>query len=202
VVGDLVSHGVDLVRYLLGEVDSVVADGAVFIATRPLATGTGSHYEVAAGGPRAAVENLDYLSCLMRTSDGVAVQLESSRTAVGDQNNYGFEVRGTHGSVSWDFRRLGELVVSTGEDYQNQPVTTTMAGPGDGDYGRFQPGAGIAMGYDDLKVVECADLLSTVAGGSGTGLAATVEDAVAAADVMSALKTSEQTRAWCRPGDP
>jgi hypothetical protein len=58
------------------------------------------------------------------------------------------------------------------------------------------------MGYDDLKVIECADLLATVAGGSGAGLAATVEDAVVAADVMTALKASAETRAWCRPGDP
>jgi predicted dehydrogenase len=32
VLGDLASHGVDLVRYLLGEVESVFADTAIFIA--------------------------------------------------------------------------------------------------------------------------------------------------------------------------
>jgi predicted dehydrogenase len=196
VVGDLVSHGVDLVRHLLGEVERVVADSAVFIASRPLPTGAGSHYAVAEGGPVGKVENLDYLSALMRTHEGATVQLEGSRVAVGDQNNYGFEIRGTRGSVAWDFRRMGELWVSSGEDYQNQPLTLSLAGPGDGDYGRFQPGAGIAMSYDDTKVAECADLMAAVVGTGGPGAGATLPDAVAAAEIMAALKDSAESQSW------
>jgi len=196
VVGDLVSHGVDLVRYLLGEVESVVADGSIFIPNRPLPSGAGSHYEVAEGGPDGKVENLDHISCLMRSTEGVPIQLESSRVAVGDQNNYGFEVHGASGSVAWDFRRMGELVVAAGGSYQNQPVTVAAAGPGDGDYDRFQPGAGISMGYDDLKVAECADLVGAVVGAPRSGLAATLDDAVAAAEVMTALKESDEARVW------
>ena len=48
--------------------------------------------------------------------------LEASRVSVGDQNNYGFEVRGTKGFLAWDFRRMGELLVSLGEDYLDQPA--------------------------------------------------------------------------------
>ena len=196
VVGDLVSHGVDLTRYLLGEVDHVVALESRFIASRPLPTGSGSHYEIAAGGPEGTVENPDHLSALMRTSAGVPVQLESSRAAVGDQNNYGFSIRGTRGRVSWDFRRMGELLVVSGESYQNAPTSRLSAGPDDGDYGRFQPGAGIAMSYDDLKVVECADLVCELSGAAASGRGATLDDAVAAADVMDALNESATTGAW------
>ena len=39
ILGDLASHAVDLVRYLLGEVDSVIADTAIFIPQRPVPTG-------------------------------------------------------------------------------------------------------------------------------------------------------------------
>lgn len=196
VVGDLLSHGVDLVRFLLGDVDRVVADGSVFIASRPIAHGAASHYAVADGGPHGPVENLDHLGCLIRTVSGAAVHLEGSRVAVGDQNNYGFEIRGTRGLLAWDFRRLGELQVSSGEQYANQPVTTAYVGPGDGDFARFQPGAGIAMGYDDLKVVECAELLRGVAGEQGSGLAATTADAVVASAVMEALRTSAEAGGW------
>lgn len=196
VVGDLLSHGVDLVRFLLGDVDRLVADGSVFIGSRPIATGATSHYAVAEDGPLGPVENLDHLGCLMRTASGVAVHLEGSRVAVGDQNNYGFEIRGTRGLLAWDFRRLGELRVSSGEQYANQPVTTAFVGPGDGDFARFQPGAGIAMGYDDLKVIECAELLRAVAGEQGSGLAATTDDAVVASAVMAALRTSAESGGW------
>ena len=32
-----------------------------------------------------------------------------------------------------------------------------------GDFGRFQPGAGISMGYDDLKVTEACKFLTSIA---------------------------------------
>jgi predicted dehydrogenase len=187
VIGDLLSHGLDLVRHLLGEVDRVLADTAVLIPERPLATSTGGHYEITEGGPLGTVQNPDYAACLLRTVSDAPVFLEGSRAGVGDQNNYGFEIRGTSGLLAWDFRRPGELTVSSGGTYANQPITTMLAGPGDGDYGRFQPGAGIALGFDDLKVIECAGLLGAIAGGARDG-GATLEDAVAAARLMAALR--------------
>jgi predicted dehydrogenase len=203
VIGDLLSHGVDLVRFLLGDLDRVVADTAIFIPDRPLPGGGGSHYRIGAEGPTGPVENVDYAAAMLRTTAGARVFLEGSRVAVGDQNNYGFEIHGTGGRVAWDFRRPGELVVSTGEHYANQPVTTLFVGPGDGDFGRFQPGAGIAMGFDDLKVIECAGLLRAVASASGAAApdegapdegapdgGATVQDAIAAARAMAALRGS------------
>lgn len=189
VIGDLLSHGADLVRHLLGEVDRLVADTTVLISERPLPDGAGSHYELGGEGPLGRVENPDYAACMMRTVDEVPVFLEASRVAVGDQNNYGFEVRGTRGLLMWDFRRPGELQVSSGDTYANQPVTTMLAGPGDGDYARFQPGAGIAMSFDDTKVIEGAGLLAAVASPSAAPDAgATIHDGVAAAGIMAAIR--------------
>ncbi len=199
VIGDLLSHGLDLVRHLLGEVDRMVADTAVLIPQRPLAdqgSGPGGHYAVAEGGPLGAVENADYAACLLRTASDVPVFVEGSRAGVGDQNNYGFEIRGTSGLLAWDFRRPGELVVSRGDTYANQPLTTMLVGPGDGDYGRFQPGAGISLGFDDLKVIECAGLLASVAGGP-RDCGADLEDGVAASRLMAAVRDAAPP-AWHR----
>jgi predicted dehydrogenase len=49
--GDLASHGVDLVRYLLGKVESVFADTAIFISQRPVPTGATSGHQLASGAP-------------------------------------------------------------------------------------------------------------------------------------------------------
>jgi predicted dehydrogenase len=103
-------------------------------------------------------------------------------------------VRGTTGSVAWDFRRMGELAVCTGSDYLNQPMRTVFVGPGHGDYGRFQPGAGIAMSYDDLKVVEAARFVQSIA--TGTPAGATVADAARSAQLLDAIETSARTGAW------
>jgi predicted dehydrogenase len=196
VLGDLVSHGVDLARHLLGEIDSVVADEAVFVPERPEPSAASSHFAVAEGGALAAVENEDYVGCLLRFSSGARASLEASRVSVGEQNNYGFEVHGTKGAVAWDFRRMGELGVSLGESYQNQSVATVFVGPGHGAFGAFQPAAGIAMGYDDLKVVEAANFLRSIAEGVTYG--PTVDDAVRAALVLDAIGESVRTGGWVR----
>jgi predicted dehydrogenase len=82
VLGDLASHGVDLARFLLGELDSLIAETAVFIPQRPKPSGATSHYATAEGEP-APVENEDYVACLARTTAGARLILESSRVSRG-----------------------------------------------------------------------------------------------------------------------
>jgi predicted dehydrogenase len=189
VLGDLASHAVDLVRYVLhDEITSVLADTAVFIPERLRPTGATSGHAVATGGVPGPVENDDHVAALLRLSTGARVVLEASRVAVGEQNAYGFEVHGTAGRLAWDFRRMGELQLSRGPAAQDQSVATVLVGPGAGEYAAFQPGAGIAMGYDDLKVVELRDLLASVGAGRPVGVDLT--DAVRAAVVLDALVSS------------
>ncbi|MEU7908625.1 Gfo/Idh/MocA family oxidoreductase [Actinoplanes sp. NPDC049118] len=196
VLADLAAHGVDLVRHLLGDIEAVVADTAVFVPRRARPVGATAGHTRATGGELGTVENEDYVSSLLRLGSGARVVLEASRIAVGDQNNYGFEVRGTRGAVSWDFRRMGELVVSKGDVYQDQPSMTIYVGPGDGEYAAFQPGAGIAMGYDDLKVIEAYHFLRSIAEGRPYG--ATIDDAVRSAVALDAMARSAESGSWVR----
>jgi predicted dehydrogenase len=194
VLGDLASHGVDLARYLVGEIGSLIADTAVFLPERARPAGATAGHVRAAGGELGPVENEDYVSCLLRFASGARGVLEASRVSVGEQNNYGFEVHGTQGAVFWDFRRMGELGVSAGTAYQDQPVSTVFAGPGQGDYAAFQPSSATSMGYDDLKVIEAYNFLRSVAEGTAHG--ATLDDAVRSAAALDAMLSSADRRAW------
>jgi predicted dehydrogenase len=194
VLGDLASHGVDLARYLLGEIDAVIADTAVFIPERPRPAGATAGHTRAAGGLPGAVENDDYVSCLLRFASGARGVLAACRVSVGEQNNYGFAVHGARGAVQWDFRRMGELAVSSGNAYQDQPMSTVFVGPGDGEYAAFQPGAASAMSYDDLKVVEAYNFLRSVAEGVAYG--ATLDDAVRSAEALEAMTASAERGTW------
>jgi predicted dehydrogenase len=194
VLGDLVSHGVDLARYLLGDLESLVADTAIFIPERPKPIGATSHFALAEGGELGTVENEDYLNCLLRFSSGARGSLESSRVSVGDQCNYGFEIHGTKGALYWDFRRMSELGVSLGGDYLDQTVTTLFVGPSHGDLAAFQPAAGVAMGYDDLKVIEAARFLQSIVDGKPHG--ATLDDAVHSAIALDCMAKSARDGAW------
>ncbi|MFE1749409.1 Gfo/Idh/MocA family protein [Streptomyces anandii] len=197
VLGDLASHGVDLARHLLGEIASLAADTAVFVPERARPAGATAGHTRAAGGVLGPVENDDYVSCLLRFASGARGVLEASRVAIGEQNNYGFEIHGTEGALFWDFRRMGELGVSRGAAYQDQPVATVYVGPGHGEYGAFQPGSANAMGYDDLKVVEASHFLRSIADGAPHG--ATLEDAVASAAALDAMARSAAERTWVSP---
>ncbi|MFE6821196.1 Gfo/Idh/MocA family protein [Streptomyces sp. NPDC057690] len=194
VLGDLASHGVDLARFLLGDITSLTADTAVFVPERARPTGATAGHSLAVGGELGPVENEDYVNCLLRFASGARGVLEACRVSVGEQNNYGFEVHGTEGAVFWDFRRMNELGVSRGTTYQDQPVSTVYVGPGDGEFGAFQPGAANAMGYDDLKVVEAYRFLRSIA--EGTPYGATLADAVHSATVLEAMTRSAQSGSW------
>lgn len=207
VLGDLAAHGADLVWYLMGDVDSLVADTAIFIGDRPKPTGVTAGHQLASGGERGRVENEDYVSAQMRMSSGARCILEASRVSVGAQNSYGFEIYGTSGVVRWDFRRMGELEVGKGDAYQDQAVSTVYVGPSHGEYGAFQPGAATSMSYDDLKVIEAARFIGSIAGSGASGpddtdpakAGATIDDAVRAAEVLDAMNTSVTEGTWVTP---
>ena len=66
--------------------------------------------------------------------------------------------------------------------------------PGIGEYHRFQPGAGVAIGYDDSKVIELARLLESIDAGAPVG--ATIEDALRAALANEAVLASLASGHW------
>ena len=105
VLGDLAAHGVDLVWHLLGEVDSVVADTAIFLPERA-----------------------------------------------------------RHGA-----------------------------------YAAFQPGSDLAMGFDDLKVIEAHNFLRSIAEGTPHGT--TLADAVRSAATLDAMARSAETGTWVEVAD-
>ena len=194
VLGDLASHGVDLGRYLVGDITDLMCDSATFISERPEVSITAPHFSRGTGGPMGAVENEDYIAALLRFRSGARGMLESSRASIGEQCRYGIEVHGARGALSWDFRRMGELQLCLDEDYQNAYFRAHYVAPGDGDFARFQPAAGITMSYDDLKIVEANRLVQSIATGKAHG--ASVEDALHAAEIIEAMAESARSRRW------
>ncbi len=193
-LGDLASHGVDLAWYLLGDIEKVASDTAIFLGRRARPTGATTGHGRASGGELGDVENEDYVSSLLRFASGARGVLEVSRVSVGSQNDYGFEIHGTKGAVFWDFRRMNEIGLSLGTLYQDQGVVTKFVGPGDGDYAAFQPGSASSMSYDDLKVIECARFLQSIAEGKPYG--ATISDAVRSAVTLDAMVASVERGGW------
>jgi predicted dehydrogenase len=193
VLGDLLSHGLDLAQYVVGRIASVSALAETFINERPLPGAGIVDRSAAATGERKPVENEDYAALLFRFEDGAVGTMDSSRVMRGPHAEYTLEVYGTRGSVRWDFQRLNELQVFL-DGQEVDGYATHYVAPGDGEFARFQPGAGTAMGYDDLKTIEAAQFVASVR--RGEQLAPSVADGLAAASIVEAAEASIADGAW------
>jgi predicted dehydrogenase len=196
VVGDLLSHGIDLAQFVLGSrVREVTAMTDTFITSRPLPLGVGvGHAAVAVSDERREVENEDYVAALARTEGGALVTLESSRVAMGPRAEYVVEVYGTGGSVRWSFEHPQHLQVLIAGDGSHRGYTSVMSDAGHGDFARFQPGPGQTMSFDDSKVIEAKLFLESVL--TGRQVAPSAGDAWAAAEADEAIVASAADGRW------
>jgi predicted dehydrogenase len=195
VLGDLMPQTVDMAQNLLGPITGVSAQRETFIRERPeVPEGMGTGHFVVEGGEMGAVENEDYVGSLVRFENGARGTLENSRTCVGPHVRNSFEVNGTRGALSWDFQRLNELELYRFDETGDRGYKTVYATPGMGDFGRFQPGVGISMGYDDLKVSEAERFLSSIA--DGRQRPASMREIVSAMRVVEAMDRSCDTGRW------
>jgi predicted dehydrogenase len=155
-LGDLGCHLVSLAWGLVGPIESLVAETATVHRTRPLADGSG----------RAAVENEDIASALVRFASGVTGVLSSSRSAWGRKNRLGFEVHGDRGMIVFEQERMNELGLFVNEGAAGeQGFRTILSGPAHPPYAGFTPAPGHQLGFNDLKVIEAAEFLRSLAGG-------------------------------------
>jgi predicted dehydrogenase len=199
ILGDLGSHAVDLAQFLLGPIVTVTARTETVVAERPLPTSAGTHFAVVEGGELAPVENEDVVWSIVRFERGVTGTIEASRVAVGPQARYAFEVHGSLGAVAWDFERMNELSVFLPIESGDAGYARVVMGPQHEPFGRFQPGPGLPMGFDDLKVIEAALFLQSVADGEPREPG--VREALAAAKVIAAMDRSAVSGAWEPVGD-
>lgn len=191
ILSDLGSHAVDLAQFLLGPIVSVSGTSAILIPRRPkVAMGTGTHFSVVEGDVELGeVENDDWCAALVEFESGLRGTIELSRVTVGAEARYRFEINGTEGAVGWNFERMNEL-----ELYRDGGTARVLMGPSHPDFARFQPGQGIPMGYDDLKVIEAYRFLQSVADGQQREPG--VREMAATARVIDAIARSCESGTW------
>lgn len=154
-LGDIGSHLISFAHGIVGGIESLVADMQTVYPTRPLPDGSGS----------AEVENEDSASVLLRFQSGAQGSLVISRSAWGRKSRLGFEVHGSKGMIIFDQERMNELQLYVNEGPKaQQGFRTILTGPSHPPYGAFCPAPGHQLGFNDLKVIECAALLRGIAG--------------------------------------
>lgn len=175
-LGDLASHAVDQVRFLLGqEVTGVNALTRTFVPQR-----TGKD------GPEDVTVD-DAAWSTLRTSGDAVVSLEVSRMASGRKNALGIEVYGSQGALRFDLESLNHLdVCLDGDDGFSRVLVTE---PGDPYIDGWWP-PGHVLGWDATFTNQAADFLAALAAGEEP--TPSFEDGLAVQQVLAAIETSSE----------
>jgi predicted dehydrogenase len=154
---DFAVHPLSLVSVLFGRVARVVCDMAKPHAER-----------ITASGERRAVETWDIASALMKLENGMSGTLLVSRAAWGRKGRIQLQIFGSKGSILFDQERFNEFqLYVTSDKATEQGYRTILAGPQHEPYGAFVPAPGHGLGFNDLKVVECRELIRRIDGDAG-----------------------------------
>jgi predicted dehydrogenase len=147
-------HPVSLLTTLLGPVTSVICQQAKPYPTRP-----------GAGGVPRKVETHDIATVLFEIAGGISGTMALDRSAWGRKGRIAIQIYGSRGAIVYDQERFNELQLYTVDGApETRGFRTILAGPVHKPYDRFIPAAGHSLGFNELKTIECHELLARIAG--------------------------------------
>lgn len=184
-LGDLGSHTVDLIRYLVGdhvgEIRRVSGSLRTFIEDRPLKNGTES---------RPVTVDDAFTAQLQFESDAIGT-VEGSRMAPGHKNDHSITIHGSSGSLRFGLERLNELEVIRERDRGYQTILVTE------ETDPFIPAwwpPGHVLGWEHTFVHENAEFLAAIDGNGS--YRPDFDDGFRAQRILDGIQRSSDTRSW------
>ena len=152
-------HPLSLILTLFGRVQSVIGEMAKPYATRQ------------EGADERAVETFDIASAFVRLEGGIGGALHMSRAAWGRKGRIFVQIFGSEGTILFDQERMNEMQVFTRHGAEaSQGFRTILMGPQHPPYGRFIVASGHQLGFNDLKIIECRQLIGRMHGEAALGI--------------------------------
>jgi len=177
-------HALSLLRVTLGQVKRVVAEMAMPYPTRRLAE----------GGERK-VGTHDIATMLVEMRGGASGMVALNRAAWGRKGRIALQIFGAQGTITYDQERLNELqIFRAGALADEQGFATLLMGPAHPPYGDFVPAPGHQLGFNDLKVIECRELIARILGKESWTLG--FEEGFAIEKTLDAAARSFAKSAW------
>jgi predicted dehydrogenase len=182
-LGDLLSHSIDLARYLVGEITEVSGLLKTFIPERPLPESR----------TMAPVEVDDAALSLVKFGNGAVGTIEATRFAAGRKNYNRFEINGSRGSIVFNLERMNELELYVDEGRESGFRTIQVTGKGYPYMEGWWP-RGHIIGYEHTFTHTVLDLLKAVA--EGQLPTPNFEDGVRNQLVLDAVERSAASGSW------
>ncbi len=202
-LGDIATHVVDMMRFLVGDFEEVNARTATYIDERPVQTGSVDSLGNVKGGsnvPKGAVDVDDQCFFMIKAEKGVFGTIEATRNAWGRNNFITFEIHGTKGSVAFNYERRDELQVCFASDEgDRRGFRTVYTGPAH-PYGQgLWPIPALGIGYTETKIVEMYDFIKAIAQNEQAD--PSFKDGYKIELISDAVLRSAQSQQWEKVGE-
>lgn len=199
-LGDIGTHVVDMLRFLVGDFDSVNARMATYIPERPIQTGMADSL----GNTKGSFDSLkrpvdvdDQCCFMVQCKNGAFGTIEATRNAWGRNNYITFEIHGTEGSLYFNYERRDELQVCFSKDSSDRRgFRTVYTGPNH-PYGKgLWPIPALGIGYTETKIIEAYDFFEAIV--SGREATPNFRDGYAIELIAEAVIQSSQSNQWVK----
>ena len=185
-LGDIASHAIDQVLFLLGDqVTEVSGRTHTFVDRRP-----------GANGPASGLEDVtvdDAAWATLSLASGAIASVEASRVATGRKNSLQLEVFGDKGALRFDLENLNELAfLDATEPAREQGFRRILVGEPEHPYLEAWWPQGHIIGWEHTFTHEVRDFLLAV--NSGTAPSPSFEDGLAVQRILDAVEQSAASK--------
>jgi predicted dehydrogenase len=174
VMGDLLSHSLDLGVWLNGPIRKLCAHTKVFATGRQVD---------------------DAVTVLAEFANGSMGTFEASRFAMGNQNRNSFEINGSQGAVEFNLEKMNHLQYNDLREAQavHGRREILVTGPGHPYVDRFWP-PGHVIGYEHTFIATLVDFLEALS--AGRRFRPDFTDAVEVQRLLEQVSRSSQQGGW------
>ena len=188
---DIGSHIISLARFLVGPLCEVMGMQSTVFPERPEATNSKQ---------MKTVKVDDQTHFLARFENGCSGTLEASWVAWGRKMHLAFELNGSKGSLVFNQERFNELrLYEANQSPGREGFKTLHSGPDHGTYSKFCPAPGHQLGFNELKIIEVAQILEAL-GGSGSSWP-DFREACEIQKTLEAVRISAAESRWFSPDE-
>lgn len=167
IIGDTGSHVFSFAEFLVGRVARVMADTFVTTPRRPEMPAPRPNDSAPDGGQTwRDVTNPDGAHVLVQFANGARGMMDFSRIATGRKFRQTYEVYGTKGSLTYDYDEVNRLRFYTAADAEGRRGFRAIdIGPEHPTYRAFLPLPNFALGYNETKIIEAAEVIRAITTG-------------------------------------
>lgn len=168
IVGDTGTHVFSFMDFLVGRVTDLIADTYIVTPRRPVVPNMAYGAQTALAGTEqwADVTNPDGCNILCKFANGARGLIDFSRVATGRKFMQTYEIYGTKGSLSYTYDEVNRLRFYSNADTEGRRGFRAIdVGPENATYRAFLPLPNFALGYNETKIIEAAEVIRAITTG-------------------------------------